>query len=182
MKVTEFNIKGPKLIEPKIYADERGFFTERFKVQYSTEVGIPEVFVQDNFSRSTPRVLRGLHYQWDQPQGKLVTALRGKIFDVAVDIRKQSPTFGQHISVILDGDVPQWFWIPAGFAHGFCVIGNESADVMYKVDHLYNPKGEAGIAYNDPQLQINWPVVDALLSPKDTILDSFGQYSEKAKF
>lgn len=181
MNVQEFPIKGPLLIEPKMFADERGFFIERYKLQYSKDLNLPE-FIQDNFSRSIPKVLRGLHYQWDQPQGKLVTALRGTIFDVAVDIRKKSPTFGQYIHVILDGNKPQWFWIPAGFAHGFCVIGNESADVLYKVNCGYNPKGEAGLLYNDPTLKIQWPDTQPILSPKDQILESFTQYTNHSKF
>lgn len=181
MKVQDFSIKGPLLIEPKMFGDDRGFFVERYKLQYSKDLGLPQ-FVQDNFSRSIPKVLRGLHYQWDQPQGKLVTALRGKVFDVAVDIRKSSPTFGQHLSVVLDGNLPQWLWIPPGFAHGFCVMGDEPADLMYKVDNLYNPKGEAGIIYNDPTLKIQWPVANALLSPKDQVLETFAQYTEHTKF
>jgi dTDP-4-dehydrorhamnose 3,5-epimerase len=181
MNLTKFEIAGPALIEPKVYGDTRGFFTERYKLQYSIDLGLPE-FIQDNFSRSKARVLRGLHYQWDQPQGKLVTALRGKIFDVAVDVRKNSPSFGKHISVTLDGDKPQWLWIPPGFAHGFCVLGDEPADVMYKVDTYYNPKGEYGIVYNDPTLKINWPINEPLLSPKDQEMQSFLQYSDDPKF
>jgi dTDP-4-dehydrorhamnose 3,5-epimerase len=181
MNITRFAINGPLLIEPKIFSDSRGFFTERYKLQFSKELNLPE-FIQDNFSRSFPNVLRGLHYQWDQPQGKLVTALRGKIFDVAVDIRKNSPTFGQHIHAVLDGNLAQWLWIPAGFAHGFYVLGDEPADVMYKVDASYNPKGEAGILYNDPDLKIQWPTIEPILSPKDKELISFNQYRENPKF
>jgi dTDP-4-dehydrorhamnose 3,5-epimerase len=181
MNITRFAIDGPLLIEPKVFADNRGFFTERYKLQYSKDLNLPE-FVQDNFSRSLPKVLRGMHYQWDQPQGKLVTALRGKIFDVAVDVRKNSPTFGQHIHAILDGNLAQWLWIPSGFAHGFCVIGDETADVMYKVDTYYNPKGEYGIVYNDPKLNIQWPVSDPLLSEKDKVMQNFAQYCDNAKF
>jgi dTDP-4-dehydrorhamnose 3,5-epimerase len=181
MKITRFDIEGPLLLEAKTFADSRGFFTERYKLQYSKDLNLPE-FIQDNFSRSIPKVLRGLHYQWDRPQGKLVTALRGKIFDVAVDIRKNSLTFGQYVHAILDGDHAQWLWIPAGFAHGFCVIGNEPADVMYKVDNYYNPKGESGVVYNDSTLNIQWPVNDPLLSPKDIEMQSFAQYAENPKF
>jgi dTDP-4-dehydrorhamnose 3,5-epimerase len=181
MKITRFAIDGPVLIESKIFSDERGFFTERYKLNFGEELNLPN-FIQDNFSRSIPNVIRGLHYQWDQPQGKLVTALRGKIYDVAVDIRKNSPTYGQYVQVLLDGNLAQWFWIPEGFAHGFCVIGNDSADVLYKVNAYYNPNCEAGIIYNDLQLNIEWPVTEPLLSSKDKKLQSFSQYSENPKF
>jgi dTDP-4-dehydrorhamnose 3,5-epimerase len=182
MEVKEFQIKGPKLITSKVFADNRGFFVERFKEWELKEI-LPEIkFVQDNFSRSNAKVLRGLHYQFDQPQGKLVTCLQGKIYDVAVDIRKGSPTFGQHIGAELDGDHPQWLWIPAGFAHGFCVVGEKPADVLYKVNAAYNPKGEAGILWSDADLKIAWPVKDALVSPKDEVLPRFQEYSKAAKF
>jgi dTDP-4-dehydrorhamnose 3,5-epimerase len=181
MEIQEFTIKGPKLITLKAFPDDRGFFVERFKLNFCESIGV-ERFVQDNFSRSKPNVLRGLHYQWDQPQGKLVTALRGVIYDVAVDIRKGSPTYGQHVSVVLDGNKPSWFWIPPGFAHGFYVMGHEEADVMYKVDNYWNGKGESGIVWNDPQFNIQWPSQQPLLSPKDAICQSFDQYSQDPKF
>lgn len=182
MKVTEFAIKGPLHIELKAFADDRGFFAERYKKGAFAELGLKAEFVQDNFSRSLPKVLRGLHYQFEKPQGKLVTALRGKILDVAVDIRKGSPTFGKHISVEIDGDKPSWLWVPAGFAHGFCVLGNDIADVMYKVDNYYNAQGEAGILWSDADLKVDWQIKNPILSPKDAILQSFKQYSENPKF
>src|SRR5689334_19613796 len=120
MKVEKFNIDGLMLIESKTFKDPRGFFTERFKEAEFKDIGISGL-IQDNFSRSDYKILRGLHYQFDKPQSKLVTCTRGKIVDVAVDIRKGSKTFGQSVKVTLDGDNPQWFWIPAGFAHGFYV-------------------------------------------------------------
>jgi len=180
--VKEFKLSGLKLITLKKFGDERGFFCERFKMDpFAKEFGL-KGFVQDNFSRSTAKVLRGLHYQWDQPQGKLVTVTRGSIFDVAVDIRKNSPTYGQHVSVILKDTEPQWFWIPAGFAHGFCVLGDQETDVMYKVDNYWNGKGESGIAWNDPTLKIDWPYMDPELSPKDAVNKSFKDYDSDPKF
>ena len=182
MEVQEFDIKGPKLFTLKAHSDDRGFFCERFRVNiFNEEHQLPN-FVQDNFSRSAPKVLRGLHYQWDKPQGKLVTVLHGEIFDVAVDIRKNSPTFGQHISLTLKDSLPQWFWIPPGFAHGFCVIGEQTADVMYKVDNYWNGKGESGIVWNDVDLKINWPIQAPLLSSKDGQMQNFKNYAQEAKF
>ena len=179
--ITPFSIQGPLLISPKILGDSRGFFTERFKTKEFQEIGLP-VFVQENYSRSQSRVLRGLHYQFDRPQGKCVTATRGKIFDVAVDIRASSPTFGQHLTVILDGAKPEWFWVPAGFAHGFCVISDEGADVEYKVDTLYNPAGEGAIQWNDSELKIEWPITEPSLSAKDQVTSSFAKYKMEPKF
>lgn len=180
MDVKEFEIKGLKLITLKKNGDDRGFFCERFKLEPFAEIGIKNL-VQDNYSRSSAKILRGLHYQWDKPQSKLVTVTHGSIFDVAVDIRKDSPTFGKHVSVVLKDSEPQWFWVPAGFAHGFCVLG-ETADVMYKVDNYWNGKGESGIAWNDPTLNIKWPYMDPVLSPKDGVNKSFKDYSVEPKF
>ena len=198
MKIKEFEILGPKLIDLDCWRDDRGFFVERFHLDRFRGLGLPTDFVQDNFSCSIPRTLRGLHYQFDQPQGKLVTCLRGKIFDVAVDIRKSSPTLGQHIAVELSGDHPQLFWIPPGFAHGFVALGDDvgggaaagvvngaasaAVDVMYKVDCHYNGKGEGGIIWNDPTLNIKWPISDVLLSPKDAVMPTFKDYLSNPKF
>lgn len=177
MEVKTFGIEGLKLIQLKAFSDNRGFFTERFNKETFRKIGLDLDLVQDNFSRSLPGVVRGLHYQYSPVQGKLVTCLSGKIFDVAVDIRKDSPTFGQHISVILDGDSPAWFWIPGGFAHGFCVMGEKSADVLYKVNNYWNGKGENGIIWNDPDLKIPWPDLSKpILSSKDLELQNFKQY------
>jgi dTDP-4-dehydrorhamnose 3,5-epimerase len=181
VKITEFEIKGPLLIELKAFDDERGFFVERYKSAAFAKLGLP-TFVQDNFSRSAPDVLRGLHYQFDEPQSKLVTALSGRIYDIAVDIRHKSPTFGQHVGVELDGSKPAWFWVPAGFAHGFVVLDNQPADVMYKVNSFYNAKGENGIVWNDSSLNINWPVAQPLVSPKDALQPSWATYCAKPKF
>lgn len=182
MKITEFAIQGPKLIELKSFKDDRGFFVERFKKSIFDELNLPCDFIQDNFSRSTPKVLRGVHYQYSPPQGKLVTALSGRIYDVAVDIRKNSPTFGQHVAIELDGATPSWFWVPAGFAHGFCVMGDQCADVLYKVDNYYNAQGESGIIWNDLDLRIPWPLKNPLLSPKDAAMQTFADYKKTPIF
>jgi dTDP-4-dehydrorhamnose 3,5-epimerase len=181
MTIESFPIEGLKLITLKSYPDDRGFFVERFKASLFKEFGLPTNFVQDNFSRSVPGTLRALHFQYDRPQGKLVTCLKGKIFDVAVDLREKSKTFGQHVSLYLSGDKPQCFWIPAGFAHGFYALGNEEADVLYKCDSEYNPKGESGILWSDLELNLNWPIANnkVILSPKDKILPSFADYKRK---
>ena len=164
------------LIESKEFHDDRGFFTERYNQETFLKEGFSEKFVQDNFSRSAPGVLRGLHYQFDQPQGKLVSCTRGRIFDVVVDLRHTEPTFGKYFSVELGGDKTQALWIPAGFAHGFCVLGNEPADVLYKVNCTYNPKGEYGLKWNDPKMNIRWPSQTPKLSLKDAVTSGFDDY------
>jgi dTDP-4-dehydrorhamnose 3,5-epimerase len=180
MNIETFPIEGLKLITLKSFADERGFFVERFKHSAFRDLGLPTEFVQDNFSKSIPGTLRALHFQFDQPQGKLVTCLRGKIFDVAVDLRRNSKTFGQHVSTILTGDMPQCFWIPEGFAHGFYAFGDSEADVMYKCTSEYNPKGESGILWSDSALAIQWPIENdkLILSPKDRVLPTFADYKK----
>lgn len=182
MEVKEFSINGPLLITPKIHSDSRGFFCERYREDQFNEIGINTHFLQDNFSRSTHGILRGLHYQWDKPQGKLVTCSRGKILDVAVDIRSQSPTFGKYLSVELDGQKPQWFWIPAGFAHGFLVLSPEGADLTYKVNAYWNGQGESGIHWQDPEFKIHWPLTNPILSEKDQKAQSFAEYKSNPKF
>lgn len=165
MLVKKFDIEGPLVIENIRHGDERGFFTERYRDDFMKSIGITAEFCQENYSRSAAGVLRGLHYQYDKPQAKLVTCTRGEIFDVIVDIRKGSPTFGKSVSVVLSGNEPKWFWVPYGFAHGFYVISSEGADLMYKVDNYYNPKGEDGILWNDPALAIQWPFAADSTSP-----------------
>lgn len=181
MQVQTFPIEGVKLITLKSFSDDRGFFVERYKHAEFAEIGISDL-IQDNFSRSKPGVLRGLHYQWDKPQGKLVTALSGVIFDVAVDIRRNSPTYGKHVSVVLEGMNPSWFWIPAGFAHGFCALGESPADVLYKVNNYWNGAGEGGILWNDSDLGIQWPIAEPLLSRKDQVSQTFADYCKAPKF
>jgi dTDP-4-dehydrorhamnose 3,5-epimerase len=180
MKVTELELPGLKLVELKIFGDARGFFTERFNEARYRELGLPLGFAQDNHSRSAPGVLRGLHYQTDPAQGKLVGVVRGTIWDVAVDVRPGSPTFGRHFGVELSDLNGRMLWIPAGFAHGFCVLGTEPADVLYKVDALYNPSTEGGILWNDPELNLPWPVKQPTISQRDEKLMSFDQYRVNA--
>lgn len=179
-------LPGLKLIDIKIYNDDRGFFVERYKAEWSQKYGLP-TFVQDNHSRSKPGVIRGLHYQaHPAAQSKLVGVLRGRIWDVVVDLRANSPTFGQWDAVELSDVGGKLLWIPAGFAHGFCVLGNEEAEVMYKVDAPYQAAAEGGIRYDDPTLKILWPFHEfkaaPLISEKDKSLPTFEQYRSKPVF
>jgi dTDP-4-dehydrorhamnose 3,5-epimerase len=164
------------LIEPKVFADERGFFLESYQKQRFAEAGIPFDFVQDNHSKSQQGVLRGLHYQVQQTQGKLVRVVAGEIFDVAVDIRKSSPTFGKWIGDYLSVDNKKMLWVPAGFAHGFYVT-SPSAEVQYKTTDYYAPQWERTIAWNDPAINIAWPIhgITPTLSPKDEAGKSLAQ-------
>lgn len=166
MKVTETSLPGVLLIEPQVFRDERGFFTETFSTGKLDGSGIPSEFVQDNHSRSTYGVLRGLHYQLRSPQGKLVHVARGKIFDVAVDIRVGSPTFAGWYGAELSDENLASLWIPPGFAHGFCVL-SDVADVIYKCTTLYDADDDRGIAWNDPRIGIEWPLSDPVVSGKD---------------
>jgi dTDP-4-dehydrorhamnose 3,5-epimerase len=156
------------LIEPKVFADERGFFLESYQKQRFAEAGIPFDFVQDNHSESQQGVLRGLHYQVQQPQGKLVRVIAGEIFDVAVDIRKSSPTFGKWVGDYLSTENKKMLWVPAGFAHGFYVT-SPTAEVLYKATDYYAPQWERSVAWNDPAINIDWPLHGRapVLSPKD---------------
>lgn len=165
-------IPGLILIEGQRFHDERGFFAETYKISQFEAHGISSPFVQDNWSHSVRGVLRGLHYQ-KQPkaQGKLVMVLRGEIFDVAVDIRKGSPTYGQWVGVGLRAEEPHMLYVPPGFAHGFCVLSDE-ADVLYKVTTEYSPELDRGVIWNDPEIGIQWPISDPLLSAKDAQLPS----------
>ena len=176
MKVTRLKIEDVLLVELDVYQDTRGFFVERFQAERFREQGLPAAFVQDNQNRSRPGVLRGLHYQHTPAQGKLVGVTRGRIWDVAVDIRPDSPTFGQMVGVELSDLNGCLLWLPAGFAHGFCVLGDEPADVLYKVDAPYGPGGEGGIAWNDPDLAVPWPISDPIVSDRDSAMQSFVEY------
>ena len=166
MKVISTELREVRLVTPRTFSDARGFFLESFNERDFTHAGITSRFVQDNHSRSKQGVLRGLHYQLEQPQGKLVTVIRGRIFDVAADVRNGSPTFGKWVGVTLDDVLRQSLWIPPGFAHGFCALSGE-ADVVYKCTDYYNPRAERGIIWNDPTLAIDWPIRDPLVSSKD---------------
>jgi len=154
------------LIEPDVFLDERGFFMETWHADKFAQQGLPVCFLQDNHSRSVRGVLRGLHYQLEHPQGKLVRVVTGEIFDVAVDIRKGSPLFGKWVGALLSEDNQQQLYVPPGFAHGFCTL-SEQADFLYKCTDLYTPGDEYGIAWDDPDIAIEWPQLDYLLSDKD---------------
>lgn len=169
MKATPLAIPGVILFEPKVFGDERGFFFESFNQrQFEEAVGRPVQFVQDNHSRSVKNVLRGLHYQILQPQGKLVRVVAGEVFDVAVDLRQYSPTFGQWVGVQLSAENKHQLWVPEGFGHGFVVL-SEAAEFLYKTTDYYAPEYERCIAWNDPALDIDWPIKEEpSLSAKDS--------------
>ncbi|GGK73193.1 dTDP-4-dehydrorhamnose 3,5-epimerase [Amphritea balenae] len=177
MKIIETQIPDVKLIEPTVFSDERGFFMETWNEQSFREVGINAYFVQDNHSRSAKKTLRGLHYQITNPQGKLVRVTQGEVFDVAVDLRPKSPTFGQWVGEHLSEDNHRMLWIPSGFGHGFLVT-SETADFQYKCTDFYSPENDRSIHWNDPGLKIDWGVTDAdnlLISEKDRTAQSFEQ-------
>ena len=160
------------IIQPQIYEDKRGAFHECFRADEYEKVGIPGNFVQDNISHSTYGVIRGLHFQIEHPQGKLVSCVKGKILDVAVDLRGTSPTFGQYYSVILDSEQKNQLWIPEGFAHGFSVL-SATATVLYKCTDYYHPEDEGGIGWNDSELGIDWKVIEPKVSVKDAMLPKY---------
>lgn len=176
MNVIETEIPGLAIVELKLYGDVRGFFVERYSEARFAEAGLPTRFVQDNHSRSAPGVLRGLHYQLNPAQGKLVGVTRGRVWDVAVDIRPESPFYGRHVAVELSDTNGRLFWIPPGFAHGFCVLGDEPADMLYKVTAPYSPSGEGGILWDDPELQVPWPIQNPTVSERDKGLVPFAAY------
>ena len=171
MNVIETEIPEVLLIEPKVFGDERGFFMESFNQRnFSEKTGVNLEFVQDNHSRSSQGVLRGLHYQIQQAQGKLLRATLGEIFDVAVDIRKNSPNFGKWVGYLLSAENKRQLWVPPGFAHGFLVV-SEAADVLYKTTDYYAAEYERSILWNDPEIGINWPLdsIEVKLSQKDKV-------------
>lgn len=167
MKVIDTPLIGVKIIEPTVFGDGRGFFKETYSAErYSLAAGITLPFVQDNHSRSRKGVLRGLHYQKKKPQGKLVSVVRGAVYDVAADINPESPTYGEYVGVELNEDNHRQLWVPPGYAHGFVVISDE-ADFVYKCTDYYDPSDEGGIAWDCPKLNIVWPINDVQLSEKD---------------
>ena len=169
MEVIQTEIPDVKIVKPKVYGDERGFFLETFEQKrYQEMLGINLNFVQDNHSRSQKDVLRGLHFQTKNPQGKLVRVVRGKVFDVAVDIRKDSKTYGKWISVVLSEDNKTQLWIPPGLAHGFLVL-SDIADFEYKCTNYYDPISEACLLWNDPTVNIKWGISNPILSEKDKL-------------
>lgn len=183
VEITDAPLSGLKIMRLTVHGDSRGFFVERYHEENFRAAGLPAAFPQDNHSRSAPGVLRGLHFQPAPPQGKLVGCVRGRIWDVAVDVRPDSPSFGRHFGLELSDTNGTLLWIPPGFAHGFCVLGSEPADVLYKVSALYNPRGETGIAWNDPDLAVAWPLAGMALqdgkpvtSARDGQLPSFREY------
>ncbi|HWT64821.1 MAG TPA: dTDP-4-dehydrorhamnose 3,5-epimerase [Terracidiphilus sp.] len=175
MKVQTTAIPDVLILEPDVFGDERGFFLESYNERELRKAGIDANFVQDNHSRSRGNVLRGLHYQLTQPQGKLVRAVRGRVFDVGVDIRRSSPTFGKWVGVELSEENKRIFWLPPGIAHGFLVL-SESADFLYKATDYYAPQSERSIKWDDPELAIAWPLVgEPILSSKDLAGVPFAQ-------
>ncbi|HQU51016.1 MAG TPA: dTDP-4-dehydrorhamnose 3,5-epimerase [Casimicrobiaceae bacterium] len=157
MQVIPTSIPDVKLVVPRVFGDARGFFFESWNARALAEAGIAASFVQDNHSRSSRGVLRGLHYQVQHPQGKLVRVVAGEVFDVAVDLRRSSPTFGRHVAVRLSADDKRMLWVPPGFAHGFCVT-SDSADFLYKTTDYWHPEHERTLLWNDPALAIDWPL------------------------
>ena len=166
MRATPLDHPEVLLIEPDVFPDPRGFFMETFHSTKYAEHGLPALFLQDNHSRSSRGVLRGLHYQLNNPQGKLVWVVSGEVFDVAVDIRRGSPWFGKWVGAILSEENHRQMYVPPGFAHGFCTL-SEHADFLYKCTDLYAPGDEYGIAWDDPEIAIEWPEMDYLISDKD---------------
>ena len=179
MKVTETRLAGVLIIEPKVFGDSRGFFKETFQAERYREAGIEYTFVQDNYSRSQKGVLRGLHYQITKPQGKLVSCLKGAVFDVAIDVDPISATFGQYVGIELTEDNNRQFWVPPGYAHGFCVL-TDTADFQYKCTDYYDPSDEGGLIWNDPDVAIDWPIDQPLLSDKDSKLPTLKELANQS--
>lgn len=179
MKVTETELPGLRLVEPERFADQRGYFEELWHQRRYREANLPGPFVQDNISFSRKGVLRGLHFQHPSGQGKLISVLQGEVYDVAVDIRQGTPTFGQWLGLTLSGENGRQLYIPEGFAHGFVVTG-EQALVLYKCTAFYAPEHEHTIAWNDPDLAIDWPVADPILSEKDATAPLLREFSDEA--
>ncbi len=166
MQVIATDLPGVIVIEPRVFGDQRGFFLETYSADRYAEAGIRATFVQDNWSRSSRGTLRGLHFQEPYAQGKLVSVARGAVYDVALDVRRGSPTFGRWVGYELSEENKRQMWIPPGFAHGFMVT-SECCDFLYKCTAPYRPEAECAIAWNDPALAISWPITDPVLSPKD---------------
>lgn len=167
------SIDGVYIITPKVYGDDRGYFMETYKESDFREAGICCNFLQDNQSKSKKGVLRGLHFQKKYPQAKLVRVIKGEVFDVAVDLRKESPTYGKYVGAVLSAENKKQFFVPRGFAHGFLVLSDE-AEFVYKCDNLYHPEDEGGLIYNDKSINIDWPQgFDVTLSEKDKHFPTF---------
>ncbi len=173
----ETGLEGLALIEPQVFGDDRGFFVETFSQDAWRQLGVEADFVQHNHSRSSRGTLRGLHFQTSPGQAKLLRCPRGKIFDVAVDLRRDSPTYGKWEGYVLDDEKHRQLYVPVGFAHGFCVL-SEVADVAYLVSSLYDPETEAGIRWNDPEVGVEWPVTEPLLSQRDVEAPSLAEVAD----
>jgi dTDP-4-dehydrorhamnose 3,5-epimerase len=181
MKILQTEIPGVLVFEPKVFGDERGFFIETFQVPRYAAHGLDRPFLQDNLSRSRRGILRGLHLQNPRNQGKLVSVLRGRVLDVAVDVRVGSPTFGRHVAVELGDDTFRQLWVPRGFAHGFVVL-SEVADFFYRCDELYSPADELVVRWNDPALKIDWPIQAPTLSERDATAPLLGEIGRLPKY
>ena len=179
MNITETELPGVLIVEPKVFGDERGFFMESYNAGRYAEAGLPESFVQDNLSFSRRGVLRGLHFQNPQPQGKLVSVLQGEVFDVAVDIRVGSPTFGRWTGVTLSAENKRQFYVPPDFAHGF-VVTSDVALFYYKCTEYYAPASEGSVLWNDPEIGIEWPIESPTLSEKDRAAPTLREKPEDA--
>jgi dTDP-4-dehydrorhamnose 3,5-epimerase len=166
MRVVETALPGVRILEPAVHRDERGFFLESFRVDWLQANGVADTFVQDNHSRSVRGTLRGLHWQWRRPQAKLIRVVAGAIFDVVVDVRRGSPSFGRWVGVDLSAESFRQLLVPVGFAHGFCVL-SDTADIEYKCSDYYDPAGEAGLRWDDPAVGVIWPVSTPILSKRD---------------
>ena len=186
-KFIKTSIEGVYIIKPTVFGDERGYFMETYHANEFKEAGLDMAFVQDNHSKSRKGVLRGLHFQYTEPQGKLVRVIKGEVFDVAVDLRRDSPTYGKWEGVILSEENKKQFYVPEGFAHGFLVLSDE-AEFIYKCTNFYNPDDEGGILWNDPDIGIKWPVDhidEVILSEKDkqlkTLKETFTNFNVNSK-
>lgn len=178
MRVLPTALPGVVLVDPDVHRDSRGFFLETYHERRYREAGIAAIFVQDNHSRSARGTVRGLHFQVRRPQGKLVRAISGEMFDVAVDVRRGSPTFGRWVGATLTGDNFRQIYVPPGFAHGFCIL-SETAEVEYKCTELYDREDELGVLWNDPQIGIEWPIAEPLLSAKDKAAPRLAQVLDR---
>jgi len=178
MEVEDLPLAGAKLVRPKVFRDSRGFFFESYSEVPYRRAGMPETWVQDNHSKSGRNTLRGLHYQSAPGQAKLVRVTHGRVFDVIVDIRSESPSFGKWYGLYVDAEEHAQVYIPIGFAHGFCVL-SELAEVQYKVSSPYDASTECAIRWNDPELGVAWPIDDPILSPRDQTSESFAAFKER---
>ena len=178
MKMIETDLPGCLIFEPHVFGDDRGFFYESFNADKLAPLGLEMQWKQGNVSSSRGGVLRGLHYQWPKSQGKFVSVLEGEVWDVAVDIRRGSPTFGKWSAAVLSETNHHQLFIPGGFAHGFCVL-SETAEIMYKCSEFYDPRDDRGVRWNDPSFGIGWPVAEPVLSAKDAVLPFLRDLSEE---